>query len=703
MEEPIKNEVDINSVPYQTELLFSGMSYKDIYNNYMTVSNNMDLEAFIISLLDTRDFVNNFLKTCDKKDTRLFSFYTKVVTDYNLFIDTAITTLKMGFEPTNFQIVKYHNIRNNHIVSLDLETDYNSKIISLQTREYTKSFAIPINKITVNGYYCTPNPSAIYIGHNIKFDFKTLYFNCYSEKKFYTIYDTFVAEDLLTKGKKDIKKSAEEVAFRYLKNKVRLNKPLREKFNGITIGKFRNNQDLNIYAANDTAFVLPVLLQQLVKLHKEDLLLTFLFIECPFINTIISMETEGIKLDVNAWRELSTNNTIKLENTRLELESIIRNDINLRKKYVEKSYQTDLFVETFPKCTINWNSPAQIKSLFSYIGLDIEKADEKTLNVYSYKYPLVKKYLEFKQMAKLVSTYGENIIDLTDGSNIIRSTFKQSVDTGRLSSNNPNLQNLPAYNEYRNCFIPRTPKGVFVDADYASQEIRLAAFGSKDPIWVDALTSGKDLHSEIASIVFNVPIETVRDKQERFKGKSYRDVAKTINFALIYGASKYRLSAVLGISVDEAQKVIDDYFAKIYKLKEYLQTCANYGLTNGYIRSFRPFGIKRYLNGWNKYLLNNPQQNINTIESIKRDCFNTPIQATGAMMVKLACNLYNYTKASDSYIILTVHDQIIIETSEDIKNIVKEELVQCMKIAGKIFIDSIPVEVDAKITKKWEK
>ncbi len=272
-----------------------------------------------------------------------------------------------------------------------------------------------------------------------------------------------------------------------------------------------------------------------------------------------------------------------------------------------------------------------------------------------------------------------------------------------------NLQNLPATNNFRNCF-KASPDHVLIDGDYSGQEARIAAEGSKDPVWIDALVSNKDLHSEVASTVFKVPLEQVRDKQERFKGKSYRDIAKTINFALIFGASKYRLSSVLGITTDEAEQIIKDYFIAIPKLKTYLHACAEYGLKNGYIRSYAPFKAMRHLNGWYDGIATSTDRSDSAmIESIKRDCYNTPIQASASMMLKLAMILFNFNKnnsiASNSKIVLTVHDQILVDcyNRDDVILETRTLLNDAMLASAYTVLKTVPMVIDIKVTPHWDK
>lgn len=244
-----------------------------------------------------------------------------------------------------------------------------------------------------------------------------------------------------------------------------------------------------------------------------------------------------------------------------------------------------------------------------------------------------------------------------------------------------------------------------VSCDFSGQELRLAAHGSKDPLWVNAMLNGEDLHSIVASNVFNIPIENVRDKPEFLKGKSYRDVAKTINFGLIYGMSKFKLSNTLGISVEDADKIIKDYFKNTKDLNQMLEQYKQFGLDNGYIRSYSPYRIIRYFPKWKA---NRSEMDQKDIGSIERQSMNTPVQAGGSQMCKRALYLVRkYIKDNELqdlvYIVMTIHDQIdceVIDWFAEEWSLIQKNI---MEEAGREIITNVPVLSEITISDCWSK
>ena len=229
------------------------------------------------------------------------------------------------------------------------------------------------------------------------------------------------------------------------------------------------------------------------------------------------------------------------------------------------------------------------------------------------------------------------------------------------------------------------------------QELRIIAEGSKEPSWIKAFNEGADLHGTVASSVFDTPIDKVKEPTERFRGKSYRDAAKGVNFLLAFGGTEYKLSETLTISLDMAKDIINTYFSKTEKLKPFFDRCNDYAIKNKYIRSFKPYSAIRWL-----------LPSVLDAGEIKRRAYNTPIQTTGACMTKLALiKIRRYIKDNNLqnkvYLIHSVHDAILtktlIEYSEE-WSLIQEKL---MIDAGKEFITSIPIVVDTTINTYWQK
>lgn len=261
------------------------------------------------------------------------------------------------------------------------------------------------------------------------------------------------------------------------------------------------------------------------------------------------------------------------------------------------------------------------------------------------------------------------------------------------------MQNLPANNDYRNCFIPESNKKI-VSCDFSGQELRLVAYVSQEPVWMNAFNEGRDLHSEVASMVFDVPVDKVKDKPEFLRGKSYRDVAKTINFGLVYGMSEFKLSNTLSIPVDEAKNMITKYFSNLPKLNIFLKNASNYGKKNLMIRTLPPFNRIRFFD--------DPGPDFKKVGEIERASKNTVIQGSGADMCKLALvYIREYIKENNLQskvkVIMTVHDQIDCEVDKDYAeewSVIQKEL---MEKAGRVIIQDIPVISEITISDFWSK
>lgn len=416
-----------------------------------------------------------------------------------------------------------------------------------------------------------------------------------------------------------------------------------------------------------------------------------------------------------AWLKLAANNKSSVINYENQLDELVKQEPKLH-KFVKKYIQINMFGEIEDGYTnereinILWSSPSQVDKVFKNLGLQLESTSEKFLSKYQKTYPLIKTFIDYKKQQKLVTTYGEDFLSyINQKTKRIHTSFWQIAETSRVTSGSkqeraPNMQNIPATNEYRNCFIPK-PGFKIVSCDFSGQELRLCAEGSQEPLWVNAYKEGKDLHSEVASMVFNIPIENVKDKPDFLRGKSYRDAAKTINFGLLYGMSKFKLSDTLNIGVKEADKIIKDYFKATKTLNLYLHKCRKYGLTNGFIRSFRPYSIIRYFPKWKDI---EEKGDFKAIGEIERASMNTPIQGSGAQMVKRALHLIRtYIKTNNLqnkvFIVMTVHDQIDCEVEESFASdwsIIQQRL---MKEAGEEFIKTIPVLSDITIADCWTK
>lgn len=394
-------------------------------------------------------------------------------------------------------------------------------------------------------------------------------------------------------------------------------------------------------------------------------------IEMPLSFVLYSMETEGIKVNGQALTEYGESLKGSIE----ELESRIYEAAG----------------EKF-----NINSPKQLgEILFEKLSLPFGK---KTKSGYSTaadvleklapEAPIVKDILEYRTLTKLKSTYADGLYGYIEDDGRIHTHFNQTITaTGRISSTEPNLQNIPIRTELgrqlRKVFVPKDGF-VFLDADYSQIELRLMAHFSNDEKLIDAYKNNKDIHRSTASKVFHVPFEEVTDLQRRN--------AKAVNFGIIYGISSYGLSQDLSISVSEAKRYIEDYFEEFPAVKGFMDSC---------IEDAKACGSAKTLFGRLRPIPELKASNFMQRSFGERVAMNAPLQGTAADIMKIAMiNIFNRLEAEnlESKLLIQVHDEVLVETKESEKekvmDIIKTEMVNAANLL-------VNLEVDAHFGNNW--
>tara|TARA_B100001094_G_C18196390_1_gene811657 strand:- start:1910 stop:3709 length:1800 start_codon:yes stop_codon:yes gene_type:complete len=540
------------------------------------------------------------------------------------------------------------------------------------------------------------NPNIVKIFHNIKFDYKFLKAQWGTDIK--NPYDTMLAEGVINCGKLKVGYSLNALTQRYLDKE--LNKEVRNKFVGLDGKPFNTEQIL--YGAEDVEHLLDIRLLQLVKVKELDLE-KVLHLENNAALAFADIEFNGLCFDSKAWLAIAddTEEIVKVMESDLD-EMIYALNLN---KFIKRSFQTDMFIEPeeIRKIDIKWSSPTQVLQVFKEYGLDIEKVNAFELSRHKNK-AFVTKYLRYKEKQKVVSTYGKSFLKYVMKDGKVRTSFWQILNTGRVSSgmksdNKPNMQNIPADNKFRNCFKARDGYSL-VSVDYSGQELGIIASGSKDPVWMKARKEEADLHSICADMVFKDKWRQA-DADEK---KKLRTMIKTINFGLAYGMSKFKLSDTLQISVDEAEALIKQYFTEFPKIGGFLNILGDYGKQHGHIRTFKPYRRIRWFENWRNNM--SPKKDFKELGAIERASKNTPIQGTGADMIKLAMvkirDHINETQFP-AHIVTQVHDEIGVEVRDDVAE--EWASIQCklMREAGETIIPDFPMGVDYTITKEWSK
>lgn len=410
----------------------------------------------------------------------------------------------------------------------------------------------------------------------------------------------------------------------------------------------------------------PTAKAQLMELGMWEL---YTEMEMPLVFVLAGMERAGVKLNTEALREYGEALAVKIK----ELEERIYEQAG----------------ETF-----NINSPKQLGViLFEKMQLPGSK---KTKTGYSTsadvleklapEQPIIRDILEYRTLAKLKSTYADGLLTCVDEDGRVRSTFQQTVTaTGRLSSTDPNLQNIPIRMELgrliRKVFVPQDGY-VFVDADYSQIELRLLAHMSGDEVLINAYNEAQDIHRLTASQVFHIPFEEVTELQRRN--------AKAVNFGIVYGISSYGLSEDLSISPKEAKKYIDHYFETYPKIKDFL---------DGTVARAKEEGCVRTLYHRRRPVPELASSNFMQRSFGERIAMNSPIQGTAADIMKLAMiRVDRRLRPMKSRILLQVHDELLIETAPEELEAVKEILQEEMAGAANL---SVKLEIDVHDGKNW--
>lgn len=508
------------------------------------------------------------------------------------------------------------------------------------------------------------------IGQNIKYDINVLH--KYGVRVKGKLFDTMIAHFLL---EPDMRHSMDLLSEAYLGYKPVSIETL--------IGKKGKNQlsmrDVDVekiveYAGEDADITLQ-LKNYFEPLFSSEIKEVFEKVEAPLISVLAAMETEGIKLDVEALKKFSAE--LEILGTTLE-------------KDILKLAGT----------TFNIDSPKQLgEVLFEYLKI-IEKpkktktgqyaTNEDELSKLLDKHEIVPKILEYRGVKKLKSTYVDALPELVSPkTGRIHTNYMQTVaSTGRLSSNKPNLQNIPIRTEMgremRKSFIAKNDDYLLLAADYSQIELRIIAALSNDENMQQAFLNKEDIHAATAAKVFGVALSDV-DREMRSK-------AKAVNFGIIYGQSSFGLAQNLNISRGEAKEIIDAYFAQYPKIKQYMDGNIDFAKEHGYVETI--LHRRRYL------------KDINSSNAIvrghaERNAINAPIQGSAADVIKIAMiNIFNEFEKQkfQSKMLLQVHDELVFDVYkpelEIIKSIVRDKMEHAVKL-------SVPLEVEMNAAKNW--
>jgi DNA polymerase I len=512
-----------------------------------------------------------------------------------------------------------------------------------------------------------------WIGHNIKYDLLILkWYNCEIKG---TVFDTLLAHSLIDP---DGKGNMDWLSAKYLNYEpIHIEELIGKK------GKNQGNmsevelEKIKEYAVEDADVTLQFKEIFIPKMKKCEVESVFMQVENPLVPVLTDMEFEGVRIDIEFLNEYS-----KV----LEIEARV---------HEEKVYES-------AGVRFNLGSPKQLgEVLFERLKLDPKArktktgqyaTDENVLRKLAVVHPVADDILAYREYTKLRSTYVDALPMLINKkTGRVHTTYGQAaVVTGRLNSNNPNLQNIPIRTErgreIRKAFIPRSDNHVLVSADYSQIELRIVAALSGDAVMCEAFRQSKDVHTATAAKVYGVEEEAV--------SKEMRRKAKSVNFGIIYGQGAFGLAENLGISRTEAKTIIDNYKKEFEGVTRYMDDMINFARERGYVQTV--LGRKRWLRDINS-------NNFTVRGYAERNAINSPIQGTAADMIKLAMvKVYHSMKEKGfkSKMILQVHDELVFDALKDEVEDLKPLILECMQSAM-VLPSGVPVIAEVGTGVNW--
>lgn len=513
----------------------------------------------------------------------------------------------------------------------------------------------------------------VWIGQNLKYDMLILKWYGYELKG--DTFDTMLAHYVI---EPDGKRSMDIMSAQYLGYEpVHIDELIGKK--GKSQGNMRDVplEKITDYAAEDADITLQLKQIFAPQLQQKEVEKVFAEVENPLVKVLTDMEFEGVKIDVDFLKEYS----VQLDKEARQAEENVYQQAGIR---------------------FNLASPKQLgEVLFEKLKLDPKAKKTKTgqyatgedvLLKLAGENKIVDDILAFRELTKLKSTYVDALPEMINRkTGRVHTSYAQAVAvTGRLSSNNPNLQNIPVRTErgkeIRKAFIPRDSDHILLSADYSQIELRIVAAISGDPAMCDAFKNARDIHTATAAKVYGVEEKDVT-KEMRYK-------AKSVNFGIIYGQGAFGLADNLGISRTEAKEIIDNYKKQFANIQKYMDDTINFARETGYVQTL--MGRKRWLRDINS-------SNFTVRGFAERNAINSPIQGTAADMIKLAMTKIHETFKQHKFkskMILQVHDELIFDATRDEAEIIKPIIVECMRSALPL-PNEVPVEAEIGSGENW--
>jgi DNA polymerase-1 len=617
----------------------------DLFANFPTDGQGDEKNSIVEGL----NRANVDYQLLDSKEKRA-DFLRKISTAKFFSLDTETT----GTEPMNAELVGMSfSLRENQAVYIPIPAK----------REEAMKIVAEFKEVL-------ENTETLKIGQNIKFDIEM--FQNYGVRVGGPMFDTMIAHYVV---QPELHHNMDYLAEIYLRYRtISIEELIGPKGKGQKNMRDLDPEDIYMYACEDADITLKlkrVLEEELRKYGAEKL---FYEIEMPLVPVLVNIETNGVLLDTDALQQSSEHFTAAMQRMEQEIYELAGTEFNVSspKQVGEVLFERLKIVE----------KPKKTKT-GQYV------TSEEVLESLRHKHPVIEKILEYRGLKKLLSTYIDALPQLVNKrTGRIHTSFNQTVTaTGRLSSSNPNLQNIPIRDdngkEIRKAFIPDEGCSFF-SADYSQIELRIMAHLSGDKNMIEAFRSGHDIHAATAAKIYKLPIEEVTADMRR--------KAKTANFGIIYGISVFGLAERLGIERMEAKELIDGYFSTYPDIKGYMDRCINEARERGYVETIHK--RKRYLPDINSH-------NAVVRGYAERNAINAPIQGSAADIIKVAMvNIYRrfVKEGIKAKMILQVHDELNFSVPQDEKEKVERIVIEEMERA---YTMQVPLKADSGWGNNW--
>ncbi|MDG1993224.1 MAG: DNA polymerase I [Polaribacter sp.] len=509
------------------------------------------------------------------------------------------------------------------------------------------------------------------IGHNLKYDIKVL--SNYNMPVKGNLFDTMIAHYLINP---DMRHSMDVLAETYLNYQpVSITELIGKKGKNQLSMRVVPIEEQTEYAVEDADITLQLKEHFTKELSEGNLTKLFHEVELPLVSVLSAMEIEGINLNTDFLKKLSVDLT---------------NDIARLEKGIYEQAGEEFNIASPKQLGIVLFENMKLVDKPKKTKTGQYKTSEDILSFLAKEHQIIRDIQEYRQYKKLQSTYVDALPnEINPKTNRIHTVYAQAVAaTGRLSSNNPNLQNIPIRTtrgrEVRKAFIPRDENHVLLAADYSQIELRIIAALSEEETMIEAFKNGEDIHASTSAKVFNVPIDEVTREQ--------RSNAKTVNFGIVYGVSAFGLSNQTDLSRGEAKELIDTYYETYPKLKAYMTSQVDFAREHGYVETV--LNRRRYLKDINS-------QNAMVRSGAERNAVNAPIQGSAADIIKLAMiTIYKRFEQENfkSKMLLQVHDELVFDVHKDELEVVKPIIKQEMENAFKM---KVPLDVEIDLGLNW--